>query len=110
MVTSRSKSRVLYPSPVRINVVTIFPEFFESPLRVSIVARALAAGTLEIDLIDLRHHGLGNHRQVDDSPYGGGAGMVMMIEPLAAALEPLARHSPRAFRSHRAPDDPVHPR
>jgi tRNA (guanine37-N1)-methyltransferase len=88
-VTSRSKIRVLYPSPVRINIVTIFPEFFESPLRVSIVARALAAGALVIDLIDLRQHGLGNHRQVDDSPYGGGAGMVMMIEPLAAALEPL---------------------
>ena len=75
---------------MKINVVTIFPEFFESPLRVSIVARALAGGALEVDLIDLREHGLGNHRQVDDAPFGGGAGMVMMIEPLAAALEPLA--------------------
>jgi tRNA (guanine37-N1)-methyltransferase len=75
---------------VRINVVTIFPEFFESPLRVSIVARALAGGALDVDLIDLREHGLGNHRQVDDAPFGGGAGMVMMIEPIAAALEPLA--------------------
>lgn len=75
---------------MRINVVTIFPEYFDSPLRVSIVARAIGSGALEINLVDLREHGLGRHRQVDDSPFGGGAGMVMMVEPLAAALEPLA--------------------
>ncbi len=75
---------------VRINVVTIFPEYFDSPLRVSLVARAIDSGALEINLIDLREHGLGRHRQVDDAPFGGGAGMVMMVEPLASALEPLA--------------------
>jgi tRNA (guanine37-N1)-methyltransferase len=75
---------------VRVNVVTIFPSYFESPLRVSLVARAIEAGALEIQLIDLREHGLGKHRQVDDAPFGGGAGMVMMIEPLAAALQPLS--------------------
>ncbi len=80
-----------YPSRiVRVNVVTIFPGYFESPLRVSLVARAIEAGALEIQLIDLREHGLGRHRQVDDAPFGGGAGMVMMIEPLAAALQPLS--------------------
>jgi tRNA (guanine37-N1)-methyltransferase len=75
---------------VRINVVTIFPDYFGSPLRVSIVARAIESGALEVNLVDLREHGLGKHRQVDDAPFGGGSGMVMMIEPLAAALEPLA--------------------
>jgi tRNA (guanine37-N1)-methyltransferase len=75
---------------VRINVVTIFPDYFESSLRISLVARALEAGALEVRLIDLREHGLGTHRQVDDAPFGGGAGMVMMIEPLAAALGPLS--------------------
>ncbi len=75
---------------MRINVVTIFPEYFDSPLQVSIVARAISTGALHVDLVDLREHGLGRHRQVDDSPFGGGAGMVMMVEPLAAALEPLA--------------------
>jgi tRNA (guanine37-N1)-methyltransferase len=75
---------------VRINVVTIFPDYFESPLRVSLVARAIEAGALDVQLIDLREHGLGKHRQVDDTPFGGGAGMVMMIEPLAAALRPLS--------------------
>jgi len=88
---------------VRINVVTVFPEYFQSPLGVSFVARAIESGALEMNLVDLRKHGLGKHRQVDDAPFGGGAGMVMMIEPLAAALEPLAE-------SHRVLFTPVgHP-
>ena len=68
----------------------MFPEYFEGPLEVSIVARGVESGALEIDLVDLREHGLGKHRQLDDAPFGGGPGMVMMIEPLAAALEPLS--------------------
>ncbi|HSM00940.1 MAG TPA: tRNA (guanosine(37)-N1)-methyltransferase TrmD [Acidimicrobiia bacterium] len=75
---------------MRIAVVTIFPGFFASPIEVSIVKRALDGGALEIDLIDLRDHGVGRHRQVDDAPFGGGPGMVMMVEPLDAALAPLA--------------------
>jgi tRNA (guanine37-N1)-methyltransferase len=75
---------------MQITVVTLFPEFFESPLEVSIVGRAVDSGLLDVTLIDLRSHGVGPHRQVDDAPFGGGPGMVMMIEPLAAALEPLA--------------------
>lgn len=71
-------------------MVTMFPEYFDGPLRVSIVARGIEAGALEVDLIDLREHGLGKHRQLDDAPFGGGPGMVMMIEPLATALEPLS--------------------
>ncbi len=74
---------------MRINVVTIFPEFFASPLEVSLVGKALEDGTVEVVLHDLRDHGKGAHRQVDDTPFGGGAGMVMMIEPLAEVLEPL---------------------
>lgn len=74
---------------MRIAVVTIFPEFFASPLEVSIVGRAMAAGALAVELVDLREHGLGRHRQVDDAPFGGGPGMVMMIEPLHAALSSL---------------------
>jgi len=75
---------------VRISIVTLFPQFFDSPLDVSIVGRADSAGLIEIDIVDLRAHGLGPHRQVDDAPFGGGPGMVLMVEPLAAALEPLA--------------------
>jgi tRNA (guanine37-N1)-methyltransferase len=74
---------------MRINVVTMFPGYFEGPLGISIVARGIEAGILEVDLVDLREHGIGRHRQLDDAPFGGGPGMVMMIEPLAAALDPL---------------------
>jgi len=75
---------------MQINVVTIFPELFASPLEISLVGRARADGALDVRLIDLRRWGRGVHRQVDDAPFGGGAGMVMMVQPLAEALEPLA--------------------
>ncbi len=75
---------------MKINVVTMFPEYFDGPLDVSIVRRAIEDGLLEVDLVDLRDHGLGRHRQLDDSPFGGGPGMVMMIEPLVSALEPFS--------------------
>lgn len=68
----------------------MFPEYFAGPLSVSIVGRGIESGALEVELVDLREHGLGRHRQLDDAPFGGGPGMVMMIEPLAAVLEPLA--------------------
>jgi tRNA (guanine37-N1)-methyltransferase len=74
---------------MRIDVVTIFPELFELPLRTSIVGRAAEQGIVEFVVHDLREHGLGRHRSVDDYPYGGGAGMVMRPEPLFAAIEPL---------------------
>ncbi len=74
---------------VQINIVTIFPEYFTSPLATSLIGKADDAGLLGIELIDLRTFGKGVHRQVDDAPFGGGAGMVMMVEPLAEALRPL---------------------
>ncbi len=74
---------------MRIDVVTLFPELIELPLRISIVGRAVESGLLEFGVHDLRQHGLGRHRSVDDYPYGGGAGMVMRPEPLFAAVEPL---------------------
>jgi tRNA (guanine37-N1)-methyltransferase len=79
---------------MRINVITIFPEFFTSPLDTSLVGKAREDGTLDVVLHDLREQGKGVHRQIDDAPFGGGAGMVMMVEPLAAVLDPLA-HTPR---------------
>ena len=67
----------------------MFPEWFSGPLSVSIVARAIEDGALQVELVDLRTHGLGRHKQLDDAPFGGGPGMVMMVEPLASVLEPL---------------------
>ena len=75
---------------VQIHVISMFPQFFESPLTTSLVAKAIAEEALEVDVVDLRGYGHGVHRQLDDAPFGGGAGMVMMAQPLIAALEPFA--------------------
>lgn len=74
---------------MRIDVITLFPELVEVPLRTSIIGRAVEAGVVEFGIHDLREHGIGRHRAVDDYPYGGGAGMVMRPEPLFASIEPL---------------------
>jgi tRNA (guanine37-N1)-methyltransferase len=74
---------------VRIDVVTILPDLVEGPLQASIVGRAATGGLVDFHVHDVREHGLGRHRSVDDYPYGGGAGMVMRPEPLFAAIEPL---------------------
>lgn len=74
---------------MRINIITIFPEFFDSPLQVSLVGRAQQDGLLDVAIVDLRVFGKGFHRQLDDAPFGGGPGMVMMVEPLDRALEPM---------------------
>ena len=72
---------------MRIDIITIFPELFDVPLRTSLLGKAVAAGTLRVEVHDLREHGFGKHRSVDDEPYGGGAGMVMRPEPIFAAVE-----------------------
>jgi tRNA (guanine37-N1)-methyltransferase len=76
--------------PLRIDVVTIFPELFPGPLGASIPGRALERGLAELRAHDLREWGLGRHRSVDDYPYGGGAGMILRVEPITGALEALA--------------------
>jgi tRNA (guanine37-N1)-methyltransferase len=72
---------------MRIDVVTLFTELFDAPLRTSLLGKAIEAGRIEVAVRDLREHGLGKHRSVDDEPYGGGAGMVMRPEPIFAAVE-----------------------
>jgi tRNA (guanine37-N1)-methyltransferase len=76
--------------PLRIDVVTIFPELFPGPLTASIPGRALERGLATLTAHDLRQWGLGRHKSVDDYPYGGGAGMVLRVEPIAGALDALA--------------------
>jgi tRNA (guanine37-N1)-methyltransferase len=71
---------------MRIDVITLFPKMFESPFAESIVARARAAGKLELTFHDLRRWANDRHRTVDDTPYGGGAGMVLKPEPLVPAI------------------------
>ena len=71
---------------LRIDVLTLFPRMFESPFAESIVARARAAGKVELALYDLRAWTTDRHHVVDDAPYGGGAGMVLKPEPLSKAI------------------------
>jgi len=72
---------------MRFDIVTIFPEIFRGPFDFGIVKRAVAAGLVEIAIHDLRDYTVDRHRQVDDRPFGGGAGMVMKPEPLFRAVE-----------------------
>jgi tRNA (guanine37-N1)-methyltransferase len=72
---------------MRIDVFTIFPGYFDSPLRASLLGRAVERGLLDVRLHDPREWAGDPHRTVDDAPFGGGAGMVMMPEPLFAAVE-----------------------
>ena len=74
---------------MRIDIVTIFPGIFESPLRESLLGRAIGAGLVDVRVHDLRDATTDKHRQVDDESYGGGPGMVMKPEPVFAAVESL---------------------
>jgi tRNA (guanine37-N1)-methyltransferase len=75
----------------RFDVVTIFPELFDAPLRTSLLGKAVESGLIEVGVHDLRARGLGKHRNVDDEPYGGGPGMVMRPEPIFETVVPLHR-------------------
>ena len=76
---------------LEIDVVCLFPAMVEGPLSESIPGRTRERGLVDVRVHDLRQWGLGRHRSVDDAPYGGGAGMVMRPEPVAAALDALRR-------------------
>jgi tRNA (guanine37-N1)-methyltransferase len=86
---------------VRINVVTIFPEYFAEPLRTSIVGRAATAGMAEYRVVDLRDYTHDRHRTVDDEPFGGGAGMVMKPEPFFEAVDEMRPEGPIVLLSPR---------
>jgi tRNA (guanine37-N1)-methyltransferase len=74
---------------MHIDIITLHPGLLESPFQHSIVKRAIEKKVVEVNFINLRDYGIGNYKQVDDSPFGGGAGMVMTIEPIAKCIEAL---------------------
>jgi len=74
---------------VQIEIITIFPDFFRGPLDYGIIRRAREAGLVKIEVRDLRVHTRDRHRTVDDRPFGGGAGMVLKVEPLFECVESL---------------------
>jgi tRNA (guanine37-N1)-methyltransferase len=86
---------------VIINVVTIFPDFFTAPLGLSIPSRAAAAGSVTFNVVDLRDYTHDRHRTVDDTPYGGGPGMVMKPAPFFEAVEALGAAAPIVLMSAR---------
>ncbi len=75
----------------RIDIITMFPQLLESPFGHSIMKRAIQKKLVKVNFIDLRAYGIGKHRSLDDYAYGGGAGMVMMIEPIANCLNDLKK-------------------
>ena len=83
---------------MRIDCLTLFPEMFESPLSHSILKRAQQAGIVEIALTNIRDFSADNYNKVDDKPYGGGPGMVMMPEPLFDCFEYVEKLSPKKGR------------
>lgn len=75
-------------------ILTLFPEFFDSPLSCSIPKRAIEMGAVSVDLLQIRDFATDKHKRVDDTPYGGGPGMVMKPEPLVAAIRQAKERGP----------------
>ena len=78
---------------MRIDVLTLFPEMYESPMSHSILKRAQEAGVIEIVLTDIRNYSKDKHKKVDDRPYGGGPGMVMMCQPVFDCFEDVVKQA-----------------
>jgi tRNA (guanine37-N1)-methyltransferase len=74
---------------MRVDILTLFPEIFEGPLRASLLGKAIEQGIVEVAVHDIRNHADGPHRVTDDESYGGGPGMVLKPEPIFAAFEAL---------------------
>jgi tRNA (guanine37-N1)-methyltransferase len=79
------------------HVITLFPEMFAA-LDAGLIGRARQQGIITVEAHNLREHGLGNYRQVDDTPYGGGSGMVMRPEPIASAIDSLTAEHPALLK------------
>jgi tRNA (guanine37-N1)-methyltransferase len=91
----------LPPTGLRINLITIFPDFFAAPLSISIPSKARESGSVIYNIVDLRDFTHDRHRTVDDYPYGGGAGMVMKPGPFFEAIDALGATAPIVLLSAR---------
>ena len=92
---------------MRIDILSVQPDLLHSPLQHSIMKRAQDRGLLEVHVHDLKDYGQGKHKQVDDYQFGGGAGMVMMIEPLTQCIEALQAERPYDEIIYMTPDGEV---
>jgi len=89
--------------PFRVNILTIFPEMFDSVFSASILGRAREQGLLEITLTDIRPYSASKHHNTDDYPFGGGSGMVMMAQPIMDAMADASARFPAARRIYLGP-------
>lgn len=90
---------------MKIHILSLFPEYFQGPFDVSILKRAREKGILEIEFVDIRDFAEGKHKKVDDRPYGGGPGMVLMPEPLCKAIRSVKMPGSRVI--HLSPQGSV---
>ncbi len=81
---------------MKFTIITLFPDFFSGALQAGLLGKAIAAGLIEVELVDLRKYGEGKHLHTDDAPYGGGSGMVMKAQPVVSAIEEVKRADPDA--------------
>ena len=81
-----------------INIISLFPEVFENYLKVGMLAKASQKNIIQFNLVNLRDFGLGKNLKVDDTPYGGGGGMILQIEPLVTAIEKIKSESKRPLK------------
>src|SRR4030042_902147 len=88
---------------MRFDVLTLFPNMFSSPFRESILGKAIEKGLIQIQTINIRDFTLDKHQVVDDTPYGGGQGMVMKVEPIARAIESVKSQDPSAWTIYLTP-------
>ncbi len=92
---------------MRFDVITIFPEYFESPLKTAVLKKAREKGLIEVRLINLRDFAFDKHKMVDDRPFGGGEGMVFKPEPLYRAIEALRQEGPAPWVVYLSPQGRV---
>ena len=88
---------------MRFDILTLFPNMFFSPLQESILGKAIEKGLIQIQTVNIRDFALDKHQVVDDTPYGGGQGMVMKVEPIARAIESVKSQNPSAWTIYLTP-------
>jgi tRNA (guanine37-N1)-methyltransferase len=89
---------------MKFDILTLFPEMFSSPFQESILAKAIDKGLIKVRTINIRDFALDKHRVVDDTPYGGGQGMVMKVEPIAQAIEQVKSEAPSVRTIYLTPE------
>jgi len=94
---------------MKFDILTLFPNMFSSPLRESILGKAIEKGLIQIRTVNIRDFTSDKHQVVDDTPYGGGQGMVMKVEPIARAIESVKSQNPSAWTVYLTPQGkPLH--